>query len=636
VPPSDFVGPPAPGQAVAAPGATQFNVPGYEPGTPRAWHPDLPPYAPQQALEEAARVSILQQVGSQDTAQRGVAKAAAGILPTPDETNELIRRAVDIRNKGGLGTVVSVDLPGMKTNVGSPYNVAPITTSEYQTPGEAAAALQPGQVTVPTNRGTFQNVPIPQVPPPATPPAPVTGAPGAGGPTAPPAAVTAPAATAPPPSPPRPAPTVPRPAAPAATPAPAATAAPPPPPVPRQAPPAPPRPAAPPAIAAPSPPPALPPPPPAYVPPGLPQNAPSVPAPRVGYPSPAPAPTEELSAVVSPGGFLAPVRAFFAPAAAAAAEPPPAAAVPDIRPQQRETTIVAPAVPERPPQGGVPAVQVAPGAQEIPLARRTYTGTAGQTDVYEPGQLSELAADAAAAGITDFRTASKEQIADFNQRRQARQQREAVSTEDVHRMLRPSTETERSGTQMLLDAGDNIRKFKEDFPNPEDRDKYIGWATRPIAEGLMYFRDDPKFKLFVDDVAKLQEVDKERARKLLSDPEQRDFAGNVPTGHEMYASQFENRLEDFEFDINKNLAIRLALQQMPVGEQTPQWATMARQYFARIRADQKADRAAAERAATEGGPPSTVVVAPPTTTTTIPPAPAAPPPYTVIFDRPAE
>src|SRR5262249_42779320 len=50
-----FVGPGQPSQYVAAPGLNQFNVPGYEPGEARQWQPHLPPYAPQQAIEEAAR-----------------------------------------------------------------------------------------------------------------------------------------------------------------------------------------------------------------------------------------------------------------------------------------------------------------------------------------------------------------------------------------------------------------------------------------------------------------------------------------------------------------------------------------------------------------------------------------------------
>src|SRR5262245_33461725 len=49
VQPAEFVGPPPPGVQVAQPGAlpapTAQNVPGYEPGTARAWHPLLSPYA---------------------------------------------------------------------------------------------------------------------------------------------------------------------------------------------------------------------------------------------------------------------------------------------------------------------------------------------------------------------------------------------------------------------------------------------------------------------------------------------------------------------------------------------------------------------------------------------------------------
>src|SRR5262245_52255221 len=69
VTPPDFQGPvtaehPAP---VAPPDATAYNVPGYVPGTPRRWMPDLPPLSTEEAIKEQARVAELQAIQGGDT-----------------------------------------------------------------------------------------------------------------------------------------------------------------------------------------------------------------------------------------------------------------------------------------------------------------------------------------------------------------------------------------------------------------------------------------------------------------------------------------------------------------------------------------------------------------------------------------
>src|SRR5215510_4198907 len=67
VQPAEFVGPPPPGMQVAQPGQTgalpaptAMNVPGYEPGTPRTWHPLFSPYAPKAALEQQGYATLEQ------------------------------------------------------------------------------------------------------------------------------------------------------------------------------------------------------------------------------------------------------------------------------------------------------------------------------------------------------------------------------------------------------------------------------------------------------------------------------------------------------------------------------------------------------------------------------------------------
>jgi len=294
--PPDMVGPPAPAQ-VAPPG---LNVPGYMPGTPRQWAPNLPPYDPEQALKQRGFATLQEAIAGPDLLQSGLAKTAAGIMPTRQETNAVLQRAADVQKDAGPGSTVVVDFPGMKVQQGSPYNLAAVTADEYPTYALALAAAagrnasipagNPQWTVTPSGRGTYLLAPpaTQAQTMPAQPPAPVRAPP------------PAPAPIQQPPQQPaqqpiqQPAPPPPTPPAP---PPPAAAAPPPPPPPPPPAPAAPP-----PVAAAPAPPlraaqaPSIyevPGRAPAYIPPGTPEMAPSVRvAPgsppmggRVGYPS---------------------------------------------------------------------------------------------------------------------------------------------------------------------------------------------------------------------------------------------------------------------------------------------------------------------------------------------------------------
>jgi hypothetical protein len=290
VQPADMVGPPPPGVQVAPPqmpAATAQNVPGYEPGTPRTWHPLFSPYDPEQALKQQGFATAQIGLGSPNEGVRAQSKMAAGIPLNDQELAAAVGRGVAVQKAGGPGAVVQLDIPGMKTNIGSPYNISAYGNEEYPTEAAATAAASargPGYHAVPSGRGTWLVAPPPTAEQqlPANLPTPTR--PGAPAPT--PAAAPAPAT---PPAP-----------------APATAAAPPPPPQPVPAPrvatvPTPPPPSPPPA-AAPSGPPmagagapaiyATPGKAPAYVPPGLPDMAPSVPvAPgsppggHIGFPS---------------------------------------------------------------------------------------------------------------------------------------------------------------------------------------------------------------------------------------------------------------------------------------------------------------------------------------------------------------
>jgi hypothetical protein len=228
--PSDMVGPPPPGQQVAPPqmpAPTAQNVPGYEPGTPRAWHPLFSPYDPEQALKQQGFATSQIGLGSPDEGVRAQSKMAAGIPLTDPEMAAAVSRGRFIQSQLGPGGVVKLDIPGMTSTIGSPYTS--IGTEEYPTYAAAAAAGQAtGRTPMPSGRGTWILAPLPtaeqQRPatleqptraaaPPA--PAPATAAAPAPAPAPPPVPVqsTAPAQTAaapPPPPPPAPA----RPAAP--------------------------------------------------------------------------------------------------------------------------------------------------------------------------------------------------------------------------------------------------------------------------------------------------------------------------------------------------------------------------------------------------------------------------------------
>jgi hypothetical protein len=203
----NFLGPPAPGQQVAQPQLptpTAQNVPGYMPGTARQWMPDLTPYEPKTALEQQGLATTEIGVTSSDPTQRAQFKMAGGIPLDQQEQDAAVRAAQHMQTLGGPGTVVQLDIPGMKTNVGSPYNFAAVTSEEYPNFGLAQAAaaarnanIPPGNPqwqVVPSGRGTFLLSPPAsqaQTAAPAQPPT-VAGADRSAAPAQPPA--TAPAA----------------------------------------------------------------------------------------------------------------------------------------------------------------------------------------------------------------------------------------------------------------------------------------------------------------------------------------------------------------------------------------------------------------------------------------------------------
>src|SRR5215813_1761185 len=163
VQPAEFVGPPPPGVQVAQPGAlpapTAQNVPGYMPGQARAWMPNLPPYEPKTGLEQLGLATSELGLGSQDAGQRAQYKMAAGVPLNDQEIAAAAQRARVVQGLGGPGTVVKLDIPGMTTNVGSPYNFSAVTAEEYPTYGLASAAAAARNANIPAGNPQWQVVP---------------------------------------------------------------------------------------------------------------------------------------------------------------------------------------------------------------------------------------------------------------------------------------------------------------------------------------------------------------------------------------------------------------------------------------------------------------------------------------------
>jgi len=654
--PSDFVGPPAPGQQVAAPAPaapgqlpapTAMNVPGYEPGTPRVWHPLFSPYAPKAALEQQGYATLEQLAAGGDDLQRGLAKTAAGIMPTMSETNAVLGRASQIQAAAGPGSTVVTEFPGMKVQQGSPYNLTAVTSDEYRTYGEAAAASAQryggaGSVEQ-TNRGTFKPVPPPSAEAlrPAQAPPPVQAGPPAGAPPRAPAPARAgggvpvqPVAPAPPPTPPTQPPAPPAPPTRPAAPAPPAALPPPPPP--------PPAPSAPPAgIAAPTPPPP-PPRPQATVPIPYDPNAlaPSVRvAPgsgmRTGYAPPAPA------EVTAPQG---PTEAGPAPAPQPAFRP-----LPNLRPAP-STGIVTPPVVSPPPPTGYKTTPVEPEtgtAGGAALDTISVTDKSGRTITYHTAPFPQTAegANMVLAGIPgDFRLSTPAEIDQWKQNEDADFARKEVTRTDIQRLRGQTPAEKQAVVDMLRGYRNALQTLYTDFPTAADRDKYVGWIARPLSELKSLREADPMFEKFLVDLGPFQYHNWKDETGALNGQEQFILGDQLPTGHERNAVGFEERLGKFRDRIDMKLAQHVAMLTMAPNEITTDWINESDRIFTTWLADQ--------RKATQGGapppetPPATVVVPPPPTTTLPPPAPggpagptggaagpaanAAPPPFNVI------
>src|SRR5262249_10248687 len=106
--------------------------------------------------------------------------------------------------------------------------------------------------------------------------------------------------------------------------------------------------------------------------------------------------------------------------------------------------------------------------------------------------------------VSDLRTATPQQAAAIKRGLIEARQRYSVADADAARLRRAPSESEADAEAYLATTKTAIERLYQDFPNPADRDMYVGFMNRPTAEVLQYFRADKRFNDFVNDVAALQ------------------------------------------------------------------------------------------------------------------------------------
>jgi hypothetical protein len=302
------------------------------------------------------------------------------------------------------------------------------------------------------------------------------------------------------------------------------------------------------------------------------------------------APSAVQPAVASPGMFAR----IFAPATAEAAEIPPGAVVaqpqtrgagaapsPDIVPPGQPTPPARVAPPMPPPPPGPAPAPVEPetkGTANVPLSRVTVRGTDGVEYSYDYGSPSDFAADMASAGIkTGLDNATAAQLQRLKELQDQRYKERLVTDADVQRFMRPQTEAEKEADNQLGFYRRAVDNLYQDFPNPSDRDTYIGWLNRPAFELVQLVHDNPRFARFVNDLAPFNNFnDIKRSLPVFL---QNALGPYVPTGGERHASDFEQHLFDFRSELDEQQLLRNAANRMPAGQVTPQWMDAQRERF---------------------------------------------------------
>jgi hypothetical protein len=228
----------------------------------------------------------------------------------------------------------------------------------------------------------------------------------------------------------------------------------------------------------------------------------------------------------------------------------------------------------------------------MPLSRISVRGADGTEYSYDYGSPSDYARQLKEAGITSIETATDAQLKNLRDIQQRDFEHRLTTEANIQRYLRPQTTEEKQYGAILEGQRQAIDKFYEDFPNPIDRDTYVGWLNRRGFDLVQLVHNNPRFALFVQDLEPFNHLDD--VQRSLPIPLQTNIIPYVPTGGERYARDFEQHLFDFKNAVSDEQRLSNAANQMPAGQVTDQWANGVRE---RLR-DERMQRATpAEREA---------------------------------------
>jgi hypothetical protein len=333
-------------------------------------------------------------------------------------------------------------------------------------------------------------------------------------------------------------------------------------------------------------------------------------------PAPAFDPNDTVPHVLVPAPAPADATVGYPPAA-----PGPA---PGVLVPQRIPTLQTPAPPAPPGATGPPGAAVLPGANVdpatgLPLAGRTYESKTGSETFTAPPRGDDRTQMLMRKyGITDWAQASAKQITDYMAEDRALKIQDDFDKAAIARTQRAPSAEEARISNRYLTMKRNYDDFITQYPNPEDRAKFLGLASAPwqrlqemvgwrTATAIRDFRNSfgPfSFESLTDDKGKPQLGFEEIAQVAPS------ASDSAPV--------FESNLQHFGDLLNDQITLDANTATLPVGARTP---AVMQSLLDQLRANRDAARQSGSP------PPAEAPAAPPSppTAAAAPPPPAAAP-----------
>jgi hypothetical protein len=207
-------------------------------------------------------------------------------------------------------------------------------------------------------------------------------------------------------------------------------------------------------------------------------------------------------------------------------------------------------------------------------------GADGTEYVYDYGAASEFQLAMARVGIKNLNLASPQQLSALETELNEIQRRHVMTEEDTKRLVRPETESEAATGNRLKVLQNAVDNLLADFPNPAQRDQYVGLLNRPIAVISDLMSRDDQFARFVTDMKPFQSAE-------LPVGFERDFR-DLPTGFERTASEYEAGLFQLRHNLEMDNFLHQASLHMPAGADTTNYFNQVRQYYQQARANEVA------------------------------------------------